>query len=114
MQLTISSPVIWLYPEKVDFRKSIDGLSELIHACDLGDVYKDVFVFANRRVDKLKILAWHKNGFVLLYKRLEKKRLNLFAFCVLCGGSGGLSISGTKIRREKKNETLRRSFEKQS
>lgn len=67
MQLTISSPVIWLYPEKVDFRKSIDGLSELIHACDLGDVYKDVFVFANRRVDKLKILAWHKNGFVLLY-----------------------------------------------
>ena len=45
MQLTISSPVIWLYPEKVDFRKYIDGLSELIHACDLGDVYKDVFVF---------------------------------------------------------------------
>lgn len=41
MQLTISSPVIWLYPEKVDFRKSIDGLSELIHACDLGDVYKE-------------------------------------------------------------------------
>ena len=74
MQLTISSPVIWLYPEKVDFRKSIDGLSELIHACDLGDVYKDIFVFASRRVDKLKILAWHKNGFVLLYKRLKKKR----------------------------------------
>ncbi len=73
MQLTISSPVIWLYPEKVDFRKSIDGLSELIHACDLGDVYKDVFVFASRRVDRLKILAWHKNGFVLLYKRLDIK-----------------------------------------
>ena len=74
MQLTLSSPVIWLYPEKVDFRKSIDGLAELINACELGDAYKDVFVFANRRIDKLKILAWHKNGFVLLYKRLEKNK----------------------------------------
>lgn len=74
MQLKISSPTIWLYPDKVDFRKSIDGLSELVNACDMGDPYKDVFVFSNQRMDKVKILAWHKNGFVLLYKRLEKSR----------------------------------------
>lgn len=73
MQLTISSPVIWLYPEKVDFRKSIDGLSELIHACDLGDVYKDVFVFANRRVDKIKILSWAHSS----------SKCNLLKFCQL-------------------------------
>ena len=77
MQLTICSPTIWLYPEKVDFRKSIDGLSELVKACGMGDIFKDVFVFANRNLDKLKILAWHKNGFVLLYKRLEKNRFTI-------------------------------------
>ena len=72
MQLTLSAPKIWFYKEAVDFRKSIDGLVCLIHAHMDIDPIEGIFVFCNRAKDKLKILAWHGNGFVLLYKRLEE------------------------------------------
>jgi len=56
----------------VDFRKSIDGLVALIsHEMEINPT-DGVFVFCNRAKDKIKVLAWHGNGFVLLYKRLEK------------------------------------------
>lgn len=62
----------------VDMRKSIDGLSGLVM-----DMLKqspqsgDLFVFYNRARDKIKILCWDKNGFVMHYKRLEKGRFKL-------------------------------------
>lgn len=72
MQLSLSAPKIWFYKEAVDFRKSIDGLVCLIHAHMNINPTEGIFVFRNRAKDKLKLLAWHGNGFVLLYKRLEK------------------------------------------
>nr|XP_061809044.1 uncharacterized protein y4hO-like [Nerophis lumbriciformis] len=33
-----------------------------------------LFVFRNRRNDKLKALVWDTNGFVVFYKRLERGR----------------------------------------
>ena len=38
------------------------------------DPTEGIFVFRNRKKDKLKLLAWHGNGFILLYKRLEKDK----------------------------------------
>ena len=66
---------VYVCREPVDFRKSIDGLSALV-AQTLGrDPFAaQLFVFANRRRDKVKILYWERCGFVLWYKRLEKAR----------------------------------------
>lgn len=74
MQLKLSSPRIFIYTEVVDFRRSIDGLYALIHSQFDSQLREDIFVFFNRRYDKIKLLAWHGNGFVLLYKRLEQGR----------------------------------------
>ncbi len=76
MQLTVASSKIWVYHEPVDFRKSINGLSEIvIHHFDIN-ITEAVFIFFNTRQDKVKVLAWHGNGFILLYKRLEQGRFS--------------------------------------
>jgi transposase len=54
-------------------RKSFDGLSAVITA-QLGrdPLSGDLFVFKNRRGDRLKILAWQGDGFALYLRRLER------------------------------------------
>ncbi len=66
---------VYLCREPVDMRKSIDGLSVLVQEAMALNPFEDaVFVFGNRACDKVKILAWERNGFVLWYKRLERER----------------------------------------
>lgn len=71
MQIQLKAPVIWFYNCAIDFRKSIDGIVTLIHTQLNQNPAQGIYIFFNRNKDKLKILAWHGNGFVLLYKRLE-------------------------------------------
>lgn len=59
----------------IDMRKSIDSLSALV----LQEFNQDpqcghLFIFFNRCRDKVKIIFWDRNGFVLHYKRMEKCR----------------------------------------
>lgn len=64
---------IYLAREPVDLRKSIDGLSLLVSQVLGQDPFSaQLFVFVNRRRDKLKALSWDQNGFVLYYNRLER------------------------------------------
>jgi len=58
-----------------DMRKSIDGLAAIVQEVFLLDPFSTcLFVFCNKKRDKLKILQWSLNGFWLFYRRLEKGR----------------------------------------
>lgn len=56
-----------------DMRKSIDGLSALVQVQFKLDPFSNsLFLFCGRRCDRVKVLYWEGDGFVLLYKRLER------------------------------------------
>jgi len=60
-------------------RKQIDGLTAIVeHQMGLQPLSKSVFVFVNKRRDKLKMLCWEKNGFIIWYKRLERDQFPWF------------------------------------
>src|SRR5579863_419203 len=63
---------IWWAVEKTDMRCGFDRLAERVKAV-LGEdpLSGHLFVFRSRRADRLKILVWDGDGFVLWYKRLE-------------------------------------------
>lgn len=66
---------VYMYSEPVDMRKSMNGLSILVEQeMDLSPNMDALFVFCNRGRDKIKLLCWERNGFIVWYKRLEKQR----------------------------------------
>lgn len=66
---------VYLHRAVIDFRKNINGLSAMVeHELRLDPFAPVVFVFGNRRKDRIKILGWDRNGFWLLQKRLEGAR----------------------------------------
>lgn len=72
--LTISPAVrIYVATGATDLRRSIDGLAALVRErFALDPLSGHLFLFRNRRGDRLKILAWDQGGFWVLYKRLER------------------------------------------
>jgi transposase len=72
--LTVSPAVrIYVATGATDLRRSIDGLSALVREhLQLDPLSGHLFLFRNRRGDRLKILLWDQSGFWVLYKRLEQ------------------------------------------
>ena len=63
---------VFLCSRAVDMRKSFDGLSGLVQECfgqDLLDGH--LFLFVNRRRDRIKVLYFDHDGLAIWYKRLE-------------------------------------------
>ena len=70
-------PEVFLHRQPVDFRKSINGLSAIVEQdMQQSPFSKHLYVFINKRRNRLKILFWEDNGFCLYYKRLEKKQFH--------------------------------------
>lgn len=65
-------PRIWLAVEAADMRCGFDRLAERVKAVIGEDPLSGHwFLFRSRRGDRMKILSWDRDGFVLWYKRLE-------------------------------------------
>jgi transposase len=67
-----ASARIWVATRPTDLRKSFDTLAEVVRQqLQLDPLSGQLFVFANKRADRVKLLYWDEDGFVILYKRLE-------------------------------------------
>ena len=59
-------------------RKGFNGLSGLVREHARYDLLGgDVFIFMNKRRDRLKLLVWDRTGFVVWYKVLEQGTFEL-------------------------------------
>jgi len=63
----------FLYGAPTDMRKGFAGLSGLVRQHMGHELLSgDVFIFINRRRDRIKLLMWDATGFALYYKQLER------------------------------------------
>jgi transposase len=72
MQIALQEGKILLANKAVDFRKSVNTLCTYIIEEMKDEPGKGIYIFYNKNLDRVKILGWHRNGFVLIYKRLEE------------------------------------------
>ena len=72
--LTLPSAVrIYVAAEPVDLRLGFDGLAAATrNLIEQSPLSGHVFVFLNRRRNRIKLLLWDRTGYLLLYKRLER------------------------------------------
>jgi transposase len=64
---------VYLCTSPCDLRKSFDGLQAMVTgSMQLDALAGHLFCFANRRRDRVKILYWDRDGFVVWAKRLEE------------------------------------------
>lgn len=69
---------VFVATEPVDGRKGIDGLSALVRARFAEDPLSGtMFVFFSRRADRVRVLHWDRDGYVLITKRLETGKYKL-------------------------------------
>jgi transposase len=58
---------------RVDGRKGIDGLSSIVRSQFAEDPLSgSMYIFFSRRADRVRVLYWDRDGYVLITKRLEK------------------------------------------
>jgi transposase len=84
-----------------DMRKSFDGLLGMVHEF-LGQdpLSGHLFLFLNRRRDRVKTLFWEPDGLVIFYKRLEVgtfQKLDPSASIGRSSGPAGLELTATDL-----------------
>jgi transposase len=105
---------IFVCTEPQDMRRSFDGLA-LATRQVLGEDPESgaLFCFVNKRVNRLKVLWWDRNGYCLLYKRLHRA---LFRLPERGAAGSSLRIDGRALAvliagvdKERKQRRSRRS-----
>ncbi len=104
---------IFLCTTPVDFRKGFDGLTGIVTG-SLGRRVTDgsLFLFVNRRRDRIKALWWETGGLTLWYRRLEQGTVELPQpkagdnhVCIddveLAMWIAGVSLRSAKVRRKR-------------
>jgi transposase len=86
---------IWMASEATDMRCGFDRLAERVRAV-IGEKPQSghLFVFRSRRGDRLKILMWDRDGFVLWYKRLE---LGVFKIPRVAQGQRAVELRASEL-----------------
>jgi transposase len=99
----------------MDMRKSIDGLAVIVESSFKLDPFDGaLFVFCNRKRDRVKILEWDVDGYWLHFKRLEKGHFKWpapgnEATMTLTGEELSYLLGGTRIELKlKRNEVFER------
>lgn len=86
---------IWLATAPADLRKSFDALAELVRQHLHHDPLSGhVFVFRNKHSDRVKLVYWDEDGFVIVYKRLEAGR---FHFPANDAGTAGVTLRAAEL-----------------
>ncbi len=105
--LTLPSAVrIYVAAEAVDLRRGFDGLAAATRSLIRQDPLNGhLFVFLNRRRNRVKLLVWDRTGYLLLYKRLERGSFELPTqpaagrrHIELDAGELGLMLEGLDLR----------------
>lgn len=85
---------VFLCTTPTDMRKSFDGLAAVVRDhLNYDPLAGDLFVFRNRRGDRLKLLYWDADGLAVWAKRLEQ---GTFEFPASTGGAG-VEVTATDL-----------------
>ncbi len=83
---------VYLCSRPIDMRKSFEGLCAVVEAVFQRSVLDgQLFLFINKRRDRLKSLWWDRDGLVIVCKRLE---------------TGAFEVLTTKYYAERKQQQL--------
>jgi len=94
--ISLPHPVrVFLHTPPTDLRKGFDALSGLVTTAFAQDPTSGhLFLFVNRRRDRLKILYWDRDGLAIWYKRLEKGSFQLPAISI---NAASVEMSATQL-----------------
>src|SRR5712691_7538846 len=108
---------VYLATTPCDMRRSFDGLRALVSAVMQLDAFAGhLFVFGNRRRDRVKILYWDRDGFAVWAKRLEQGTYAMpFEDCEeprreISAQELGALLSGIDLSQAERRKRYRRSI----
>jgi transposase len=115
--LTLPASVrIYVAAEAVDLRRGFDGLAAATRSLIRQEPLSGhLFVFLNRRRNRIKLLVWDRTGYLLVYKRLERGTFHLPAsprpgqrHVEVDAGDLALMLEGVELRGARRRERWRR------